>query len=103
MTNNPSLSLYYNISMALYYLERFIYFVLFIRVFISWLPIPRNNVFCRLIYTFSEPILFPIRALIEKSPLGRGAIFVDFSPVIAMFIISFLRRALSILLYNIMV
>ncbi len=61
-------------------------FAILIRCIISWLPISRNNPFVRIIYSLTEPILAPIRRLIEKSPLG-GGMMIDFSPVIAYFVL----------------
>ncbi|MCX7923241.1 MAG: YggT family protein [Clostridia bacterium] len=64
---------------------------IFLRVIISWLPIPRDNQFIRILYQFTEPILGPIRSIINRSSLGRG-MMIDFSPIIAFLLIGVLQN-----------
>ncbi len=63
-------------------------FAILVRCILSWLPLDRNNFFVKLVYSLTEPILGPVRRLIDKSPLG-GGMMIDFSPVIALFILNF--------------
>ncbi len=65
-------------------------FVIFARVIVSWLPIPRDNQLIRLLYQLTEPILGPIRSLVQKSAIG-GNTMLDFSPIIAWLIIRVIR------------
>ncbi|NSW90343.1 MAG: YggT family protein [Firmicutes bacterium] len=76
---------------AIDYLLIFIQYAIFARVIISWIPIPRNNSIIRLLYQITEPILAPLRELIERSAIGRNMIF-DFSPVLAFLIIGLIRN-----------
>lgn len=63
-----------------------------IRVVISWLPINRDNTIVEFIYTVTEPILSPIRKMIDKSIFGgRGQVF-DLSPLIAYMILQLLQN-----------
>lgn len=78
---------------ALYWVLRIIEWALLARVILSWLPLPRDNQFIRLLYQITEPILAPIRGIISRSPIGRNAYF-DFSPLIAFLIIGFIRNIL---------
>lgn len=75
-------------------------FAILIRCIISWLPLDRNNFFVNIIYSLTEPILGPIRRLINRSPLG-GGMMIDFSPIIAYFALELVYRALLILIVNI--
>ena len=75
-------------------LVKFIEFVILIRVILSWIPLDRNNLIVKIIYALSEPLLYPIRQLLKKSPLGDG-MMLDFSPIILMFILIFLQRILA--------
>lgn len=75
-------------------------FAILVRCIISWLPINRNNFFVKIIYALTEPILGPVRRLIEKSPLGGGMI-IDFSPVIAYFILNFIYIILIKVIFSI--
>lgn len=80
-------------------LIRVIDFVILIRVILSWIPISRDNPILRLVYALSEPLLYPIRQLIKKSPLGDG-MMVDFSPVILLLLLQLIQRVLlSILVF----
>lgn len=86
---------------AIGYLVDFIRIVILIRVVLSWVPMSRGNAFSRIVYTLSEPILAPIRRLIYNSPLGRGGLFIDFSPYIAIILMQFLKIILITLILNI--
>lgn len=68
-------------------------FIILIRVILSWIPISRDNPILRLVYALSEPLLYPIRQLIKKSPLGDG-MMVDFSPVILLLLLQLIQRIL---------
>ena len=63
-------------------------FAILLRCILSWLPLNRNNFFVRIVYSLTEPILGPVIRLIDKSPLG-GGMMIDFSPVIAYFLLYF--------------
>ena len=62
-----------------------IYFLILIRIVLSWLPSIRNTAGGGIIDSLTEPILGPVREMIDRSPIGGGMMF-DFSPVIALFI-----------------
>lgn len=68
-------------------------FAILLRCILSWLPLNRNNFFVKIVYSLTEPILAPVRRLIDKSPLG-GGMMIDFSPVIAYFLIYFIYSIL---------
>lgn len=75
-------------------LVKFIEYVILIRVILSWIPLDRNNSIVKIVYALSEPLLYPIRQMLKKSPLGDG-MMLDFSPIILMFILIFLKRILA--------
>ncbi|MDI3546387.1 MAG: YggT family protein [Halanaerobiales bacterium] len=73
--------------------------LIIIRVIISWV---RPNVYdpnlrkiLRFIYNVTEPILGPIRRLLPQGNLG-----IDFSPLVALIILSILRSFILNLLYS---
>lgn len=84
---------------AIDYLLRFIQWAIFARVIISWIPILRDNKVIRLLYQITEPILAPLRSIIQKSALGRN-MMLDFSPVLAFLIIGFLRNVVASLMFR---
>ncbi|MGI6778055.1 MAG: YggT family protein [Acetivibrionales bacterium] len=71
---------------------------IFARVIISWLPISRENKLIILLYQITEPILAPIRALIQRSVFGRNMMF-DFSPIIAYLLIRLARSLILSILF----
>ncbi|MCX7746659.1 MAG: YggT family protein [Clostridia bacterium] len=82
------------IGIALVRLLDVIIFAILIRVVVSWIPVSRNNAFIRLVYQVTEPILGPIRALIQKSEVGRN-MMIDFSPIIAFLLIQVVQRIIA--------
>lgn len=62
-----------------------LYIVLIIRIILSWVDASPHNEIVQLIYSITEPILAPLRAL----PLQLGAI--DFSPILAFFVLRILN------------
>ncbi len=75
-------------------------FAILIRCILSWLPINRNNFFYNIIYSLTEPIMAPIRRILDRSPLG-GGMMIDFSPVIAYFLIAVVQTVLISIIYAI--
>ncbi|MFA6309325.1 MAG: YggT family protein [Clostridia bacterium] len=84
------------------FLFRILEAVLVIRVIISWLPISGNNQFVNLLYRVTEPILVPIRKILNKTPLGHNVMF-DLSPIFAFLALGILRNILYSILSNIVV
>ncbi|MCT4543910.1 MAG: YggT family protein [Vallitalea sp.] len=80
---------------ALKTLELFLYaleILILIRVLVSWIPRAYDNPFVQFIVQITDPILNPIKKLIEKSIFGGKGNVVDFSPLVAFLIISALQR-----------
>ena len=72
-----------------------LYFILIIRIIMSWInPDPYNEI-VQIIYRISDPILVPFRRL----PLQMGGI--DFSPILAFVVLSVLRNFIVNILYHI--
>lgn len=71
----------------------FLNYLMLIRVLLSWIPSLRHNAIGDLIYGLTEPILRPVRKMVDKSPLGGSMI--DFSPIIALFLISIFAEILK--------
>ncbi|MFV0503622.1 MAG: YggT family protein [Lachnospirales bacterium] len=69
------------------------------RCIISWFPISRDNPLCNILYAFTEPIMGPIRDIINKSPIGNSML--DFSPIFAIIIVQLLGNMVIRLLFTI--
>jgi len=67
-------------------------FAILIRVLLSWVRIDPYNPLVQILYQITEPILAPFRKLI---PPAAG---MDFSPIVAFFVLEFVRRLLVDLL-----
>ena len=61
---------------------------------LSWIPIRTSNQFLELIHTLTEPILGPIRAMINRSIFGGKGSMLDFSPLVALLIIQLVQNYL---------
>ena len=74
------------------YFCNFIYILLFARVILSWVPSVHDNKIVKLLFALTEPILSPIRSLLNKTPLGGPGMILDFSPIIAFFLLSLVQN-----------
>jgi len=63
-----------------------VYFILIARILLSWFGVNPYNELVQIVYRISDPILRPFRRL----PLQVGMI--DFSPIFAFILLSFLQR-----------
>lgn len=71
------------------------YVLLVARIILSWFPIRPGGIIADIIevlYTFTEPLLAPIRKLVPPIAMGMG--YMDLSPLILMLLLNFLRRML---------
>jgi YggT family protein len=68
--------------------------LIFVRAIASFIAPAANNQFLYFIFVLTEPILGPMRWLLEKSPLGGRGMMIDLSPILAFIAISFVRQIL---------
>lgn len=66
------------------------------RIFLSWIPLERNNLVVQFIYKITEPILAPFRIILPLGGMG-----LDLSPIIVFFLINLLQRSIINILINI--
>ncbi len=71
-------------------------FILIARVFISWVNADPYNPIVRFLYQITEPVLWRIRKYV---PCVWGGI--DFSPLIAMLVLIFLRQFVVVTMHQI--
>lgn len=86
------------IAMAISWIGTLLFVLIIARALLSWFPISHGGIFgtiFALISSITEPIISPIRRLIQRSPLGGGGMMIDFSPMIAIILIRFLTTFLS--------
>ena len=63
------------------------------RVLLSWFPVNPYNPIMKFIYETTEPFMAPMRKILPPSP----ALPIDFSPVLAIFVLVFLERVVLML------
>ena len=67
--------------------------LMLIRAVISWLPVDDASPFASFVYAMTEPIIIPVRALLERSETVR-ALPIDISFFIALILLSFVQMML---------
>jgi len=72
--------------------------ILLVRVFISWIPVPRSHRLVVLLYGITDPVLEPIRRTLQRLPFSRRLMF-DFSPLVAFLLLFLLRYAILAILF----
>jgi YggT family protein len=79
----------YSVYIVLDMLLNLIELAIFIECIVSWIPQIQGNKFINLLHNFVSPLLEPIRRLQDRLSPGLP---LDFSPIIALIIIDFLKR-----------
>ena len=79
------------IGLFFYFLE----ILIFVRIILSWVRIGYNSRIGRFLYNMTEPILGPVRDMLDKSPLG-GGYGLDFSPIFALILMRLVQTLLII-------
>lgn len=67
-----------------------LYFAIFIRVILSWLPLDEDGPFVSFVYLVTDPVILPIRALLDRTGLLENSPL-DFSTLIAMVVLMLLQ------------
>lgn len=71
-----------------------IYFAIFIRVILSWLPLDEDGPFVSFVYLITDPIILPIRAMLERTGLFQNSP-IDFSTLIAMILVMLVQTLIG--------
>ena len=69
--------------------------VLFARIILSWFPISPGSGLASIfsiLYSVTEPVLGPVRRMLP--PVGIGGMGLDLSPIIVLFGVQILQRAI---------
>lgn len=67
-----------------------IYFLIIARAIMSWFIRDLRNPLARFLYEITEPLLAPIRGLLQA--LGLGGRMIDFSPLVLFFLLQMLAN-----------
>ena len=71
--------------------------LILVRILVSWIVGYQGGSVMRLLYNLTEPILQPVRNMVDKSPLG-GGVGLDFSPVFALILLRLVKALLMALI-----
>ena len=71
----------------------FLEILIVVRIIFSWFPMGYNSAIGRFLYNMTEPILGPVRSMMDKSPLG-GGYGLDFSPIFALILMRLVQTLL---------
>ncbi len=77
------------LGLFFYFLE----ILIFVRILLSWVPMGYNSAIGRFLYNMTEPILGPVRDMVDRSPLG-GGFGLDFSPIFALILMRLVQTLL---------
>lgn len=80
------------------YIQYALFLLIWASVILSWIPPLKGSGFGRLVCGLAEPILYPVKKLLSKTPLGGSGFFLDFSPIIATLLIEMIARFLITLI-----
>ncbi|MEG2377496.1 MAG: YggT family protein [Clostridia bacterium] len=64
--------------------------VLIARAISSWLPINPDNQIMSLLYTITEPVLMPVRSLLQRIPMLAN-FPIDFSIIVVFMLLAIIR------------
>lgn len=87
------------IIQTIYFFAMALKLLLFVRLLMSWfVRLGERSGFFRglfnVVFSLTEPILAPIRKMLLKSPVGGVSAIVDFSPVLAYFLLELVSSLL---------
>lgn len=81
---------------AVNYFLVIISFLIIASAILSWFPVPALKSVKKILQSLTEPILAPIRKMIQKSIFGSSHMSIDFSPFIAYLIVTTIQRYLTL-------
>lgn len=87
--------LFQSLALLVSLIFNILYFLLVVRIILSWVRLDPYNEIVQTIYRVTDPILLPFRRL----PLQAGGM--DFSPIVAFLVLSVLRNFIVNVLYGI--
>ena len=65
--------------------------LIFTRFILSWISMGRPTPLLNLVYSLTEPLVSPVRNLVNKSPLGGAGMVMDLSPIFLLFLVRMLE------------
>ncbi|MDP4179943.1 MAG: YggT family protein [Bacillota bacterium] len=88
------MQVFYVLGLAIVIVLQIIKYAVILRALLSFLPIQKENQFINILRQVTEPVLVPIKTVIERTAWGKNAMF-DISPIIAIVLIWFVSAVIS--------
>jgi len=85
------------LSAAVVLFFRVVEVLILLRIVMTWIPLRGSNKLIQFIYTVTEPIMSPVRKMIERSSFGKSLMF-DFSPILAYVLLGFAEYLILLLI-----
>ena len=82
-------------------LGEIITWAILIRALVSWLPISQGNFILRILDAVTEPVISPVRAIMNK--IIKRPVMIDFSPVVAMILVELIVGVLQRVCLNLFI
>lgn len=79
--------------------SQFLWMVIFARIIMSWFPNLQRSAVGSFLFVLTEPIIGPVRKLLQKTPLGGPNMMLDFAPLASFMLI----RVAEMLIINFLV
>ena len=86
-------SLIYLVTVTLSFLLSTLQFLMLARAIMSWFPISEDNIILNFLYAITEPVIMPVRMLLEKFGWFEG-LPIDMSFFFTFILLSMLRTFL---------
>ena len=86
-------SLIYLVTVTLSFLLSTLQFLMLARAIMSWFPISEDNIILNFLYAITEPVIMPVRMLLEKFGWFEG-LPIDMSFFFTIILLSMLRTFL---------
>ena len=82
----------------------FLRFLLLARVILSWVTMGRGGggPITNIVFNLTEPLLAPVRSILNKSPLGGPGMMLDFSVIIVFLLIPVVQNIIINVLQGMM-
>jgi len=82
--------------------SQFLWMLIFARIIMSWFPSLREGPLGGLLFALTEPIIGPVRKILQKTPLGGPGMVLDFAPLASFLLIRIAEMVIVSFLMNLL-
>lgn len=85
---------------AVRWFSQFLWIAIFARILMSWFPNLRESIFGGFLFALTEPIIGPVRKMLQKTPLGGSGMMIDFAPLVSIMLVRIAEMVIVSFLMN---